>query len=267
MAFISLLFRTPSTGVGSGVSHGCFPLPLCLKTHWGVGKAVVLSRRLWGNLPLRTAPGPCPASAVRACANCGVGSAWGKVRERARPLTPQALGAAAPVTTTGPKPAPHQPPVIPARPGPRVRGPGSPAGLTEDAAKRPLPYLRVTRSHLVWRLFGHAAADPGHARHLAAAVHDSQLKDASQPQWNRTPASLRASRPGTSTGRLPRQSAGAGPNSSGVAPAYDVISRRPMGKVGGLEAEAAGQGNHVGWVVKGVMRIVFSDLYRLRRCL
>ena len=72
---------------------------------------------------------------------------------------------------------PHPPSVPPAAPGPRVPGPGSQATLTQDAAERPLPlYLGATGPHLVWRLFGHAAADPGHACHLAAAVHGLQLE-------------------------------------------------------------------------------------------
>jgi hypothetical protein len=37
-------------------------------------------------------------------------------------------------------------------------------------------HLPIHRPHLVWSLFGHAAADPGHAGHLAAAVHDLRFE-------------------------------------------------------------------------------------------
>lgn len=110
----------------------------------------------------------------------------------------QTLGATALATANRPQPAPT-PAVPPAAPGPRVPGPGSQAALTQDAAERPLPlYLGATRPHLVWRLFGHAAADPGHARHLAAAVHGPRRSDASRYRLARvgleSPAALRLAR-------------------------------------------------------------------------
>ena len=110
----------------------------------------------------------------------------------------QTLGATALATAKRPQPAPT-PTVPPAAPGPRVPGPGSQAALTQDATERPLPlYLGATRPHLVWRLFGHAAADPGHARHLAAAVHGPRRSDASHyrpdPAGLESPAALRSAR-------------------------------------------------------------------------
>lgn len=119
---------------------------------------------------------PTRSTGVR-IAGGGVGRARGEGTAR-RPLgqESQTLGTTALPRQTGHS-RPHPPSVPPAAPGPRVPGPGSQATLTQDAAERPLPlYLGATGPHLVWRLFGHAAADPGHACHLAAAVHGLQLE-------------------------------------------------------------------------------------------
>ena len=121
----------------------------------------------------------------------------------------QTLGA----TAKRPQPAPT-PTVPPAAPGPRVPGPGSQAALTQDATERPLPlYLGATRPHLVWRLFGHAAADPGHARHLAAAVHGPRRSDASHyrpaPAGLEPPQTFGQHAPRRAPGRSLGQSAGA----------------------------------------------------------
>lgn len=73
-------------------------------------------------------------------------------REDPTPLDPtfQAVGSAAPSRLN------------------QARSPGRPGAQTP----RSKPYL-------VRRLFGHAAADPGHARHLAAAVHSPLLQELS----------------------------------------------------------------------------------------
>ena len=120
-----------------------------------------------------------------ACESRGVGwvgLGWeGTARRRGpRGQESQTLGTTALATTNRPQPAP--PHVIPtsgaraARSGPRFPG-GADPGCCREAAP---PYLGATGPHLVWRLFGHAAADPGHARHLAAAVHGPRRSDASR---------------------------------------------------------------------------------------
>lgn len=118
----------------------------------------------------------------------------------------------------------------------RVQAPQ--AARTHDAAKSRSPYLPATRPHLVWRLFGHAAADPGHARHLAAAVHGLLRSDTFLLDLD--PAGVESrSRPSDKRRTTPGQSTGAGHWLQG--------RRRPrLTSLSGAECETGRGGERVG---------------------
>ena len=125
----------------------CPLFPLCLETHWGGGRRRGVVRKALGEPPFRATARPLPAREVHVCANWGWGWgwAWGKDREEAGPpipgpgvQDPQSRGRSHDKQAT----AGLTPSVPPAAPGPRVPGPGPQVGLTQDAAKRPLPLPR-----------------------------------------------------------------------------------------------------------------------------
>lgn len=126
--------------------HICAPSsPYAWKRTGVVGDAVVSSARLWGSSP--SEQHPAPFQPVRStCLRTGGGAGLGgRDREEAGPpipgpgvLDPRSRSPNHDKQAT----AGLTPSVPPAAPGPRVPGPGPQVGLTQGAAKRPLPLPR-----------------------------------------------------------------------------------------------------------------------------
>lgn len=125
------------------------------------------------------------------------------------------------------------------------------------------PYLPATRPHLVRSLFGHAAADPGHARHLAAAVHGLQLKGTSR--YRLAPSST-----GTPTDSQPALSAQARVRCRRTAHARALVSASPrplLTSFQGAEWERGGERGGSGSSREGTPRgwVALCDLNGLFR--
>lgn len=153
---------------------------MCAKLHW-VNTAL-------GDFPLCAAPRPLPARQAHVRVNSG-GWGWtpGTGPCGARPPTP------APEPQ---RPSPHQAKAgrTPPSHTSQARAACSGSRFSRRAWTRMprgrSPYLRATRPHLVWCFFGHAAADPGHARHLPTAVH-GPLSSRTPHAIDSAPAALR----------------------------------------------------------------------------